>query len=61
MQWQDFPLCFCAFVLSVIVHTMDQPHLEKEVILIVMYAPAKELAHQVYLEAKNLIGYVFLQ
>lgn len=43
-----------AFVLPVIVHIMDQPELEKEEGPIgVICAPTRELAHQIYLEAKK--------
>lgn len=43
-----------AFVLPMIVHIMDQPELEKEEGPIgVICAPTRELAHQIYLEAKK--------
>lgn len=43
-----------AFVLPMIVHIMDQPELEKEEGPIgVVCAPTRELAHQIYLEAKK--------
>ncbi|KAL5219536.1 hypothetical protein ABZP36_020220 [Zizania latifolia] len=43
-----------AFVLPMIVHIMDQPELEKEDGPIgVVCAPTRELAHQIYLEAKK--------
>ncbi|KAJ7977676.1 DEAD-box ATP-dependent RNA helicase [Quillaja saponaria] len=43
-----------AFVLPIIVHIMDQPELEKEEGPIgVICAPTRELAHQIYLEAKK--------
>ncbi|XP_057474268.1 DEAD-box ATP-dependent RNA helicase 24-like isoform X1 [Actinidia eriantha] len=43
-----------AFVLPMIVHVMDQPELEKEEGPIgVICAPTRELAHQIYLEAKK--------
>ncbi|KAJ0979934.1 hypothetical protein J5N97_015408 [Dioscorea zingiberensis] len=43
-----------AFVLPMIVHIMDQPELEKEDGPIgVICAPTRELAHQIYLEAKK--------
>ncbi|ONI14824.1 hypothetical protein PRUPE_3G010900 [Prunus persica] len=43
-----------AFVLPMIVHIMDQPELQKEEGPIgVICAPTRELAHQIYLEAKK--------
>jgi len=43
-----------AFVLPMIVHIMDQPELDKEEGPIgVICAPTRELAHQIYLEAKK--------
>ncbi|KAH7676417.1 RNA helicase protein [Dioscorea alata] len=43
-----------AFVLPMIVHIMDQPELKKEEGPIgVICAPTRELAHQIYLEAKK--------
>ncbi|KAA8549074.1 hypothetical protein F0562_000758 [Nyssa sinensis] len=43
-----------AFMLPVIVHIMDQPELQKEEGPIgVICAPTRELAHQIYLEAKK--------
>ncbi|XP_057782226.1 DEAD-box ATP-dependent RNA helicase 24 isoform X2 [Salvia miltiorrhiza] len=43
-----------SFVLPMIVHTMDQPELAKEEGPIgVICAPTRELAHQIYLEAKK--------
>ncbi|XP_020107971.1 DEAD-box ATP-dependent RNA helicase 24 isoform X2 [Ananas comosus] len=43
-----------AFVLPMIVHIMDQPEIEKEEGPIgVICAPTRELAHQIYLEAKK--------
>ncbi|XP_073283829.1 DEAD-box ATP-dependent RNA helicase 24 [Primulina huaijiensis] len=43
-----------SFVLPMIVHIMDQPELEKEEGPIgVICAPTRELAHQIYLEAKK--------
>ena len=43
-----------AFVLPMIVHIMDQPELEKEEGPIgVICAPTRELAHQIYIEAKK--------
>ncbi|XP_008808687.1 DEAD-box ATP-dependent RNA helicase 24-like [Phoenix dactylifera] len=43
-----------AFVLPIIVHIMDQPELQKEEGPIgVICAPTRELAHQIYLEAKK--------
>ncbi|CAI9775089.1 unnamed protein product [Fraxinus pennsylvanica] len=43
-----------SFVLPMIVHIMDQPELEKEKGPIgVVCAPTRELAHQIYLEAKK--------
>lgn len=43
-----------AFVLPMVVHIMDQPELQKEEGPIgVICAPTRELAHQIYLEAKK--------
>ncbi|KAK9086289.1 hypothetical protein Syun_028683 [Stephania yunnanensis] len=43
-----------AFILPMVVHIMDQPELEKEEGPIgVVCAPTRELAHQIYLEAKK--------
>ncbi|KAF8401320.1 hypothetical protein HHK36_012254 [Tetracentron sinense] len=43
-----------AFVLPIIVHIMDQPELEKEEgPIVVICAPTRELAHQIYLESKK--------
>lgn len=43
-----------AFVLPMIVHIMDQPEIEKEEGPIgVICAPTRELAHQIYLEARK--------
>ncbi|CAN1285816.1 DEAD-box ATP-dependent RNA helicase 24, partial [Linum perenne] len=43
-----------AFILPMIVHIMDQPELQKEEGPIgVICAPTRELAHQIYLEAKK--------
>ncbi|KAJ8748263.1 hypothetical protein K2173_000835 [Erythroxylum novogranatense] len=45
-----------AFVLPMIVHIMDQPELQKEEGPIgVICAPTRELAHQIYLEAKKFV------
>ncbi|KAK9984325.1 hypothetical protein SO802_033850 [Lithocarpus litseifolius] len=42
-----------AFVLPMIVHIMDQPEIEKEGPIGVICAPTRELAHQIFLEAKK--------
>ncbi|KAF8107011.1 hypothetical protein N665_0129s0079 [Sinapis alba] len=45
-----------AFVLPMIVHIMDQPELQREEGPIgVICAPTRELAHQIYLEAKKIL------
>ncbi|XP_039003042.1 DEAD-box ATP-dependent RNA helicase 24-like isoform X2 [Hibiscus syriacus] len=42
-----------SFVLPMIVHTMDQPELQEEGPIGVICAPTRELAHQIFLEAKK--------
>lgn len=42
-----------SFLLPLIVHIMDQPELKKEGPIGVICAPTRELAHQIYLDAKK--------
>lgn len=42
-----------SFVLPMITHIMDQPEVEKEGPIGVICAPTRELAHQIYVEAKK--------